>query len=115
MTDSHKVGVSLVNSAMAKVGAQFQSVFDTDPNRQQERKKSFWPGAGGCRFCTVHSFKGWESRAVAYLATSASTTAQLYVALTRLRSEPSGTAAQLYVRNFNRDFDRFKAMITDTT
>ena len=111
MTDTHELGVVLVEAAMSVVGTQFQSVFDTDYQKRQERKHSFWPGAGGFRFCTVHSFKGWESRVVVYLATGGSTLKQLYVALTRLRGEPGGVPARLYVRNFNRNFDRFKDMI----
>ena len=112
MTDTHALGVKLVEAATGVVGSQFQSVFDTDHQKQQARKHSFWPGAGGYRFCTVHSFKGWESRVVIYLATSGLTLSQLYVALTRLRGEPGGVPARLYVRNFNRDFDRFKNLIT---
>ena len=112
MTDTHALGVEVVQAAMDVVGSQFQSVFDLDYQKRQQKKHSFWPGAGGYRFCTVHSFKGWESRVVIYLATSGSTLSQLYVALTRLRGEPGGVPARLYVRNFNRDFDRFKDLIT---
>ncbi|MFM7080860.1 MAG: hypothetical protein ACKOYI_02695, partial [Actinomycetota bacterium] len=66
---------------------------------------------GGYRFCTVHSFKGWESRVVVYLVSERSTIEQLYVALTRLRGEPEGIPARLFVRNNKLAFNHFRDLV----
>lgn len=114
LADTHSDGALLVQAAIGDTGTQFQSIFDTDKQRQQQRKRSFWPGAGGYRFCTVHSFKGWESRVVVYLISESSTLEQLYVALTRMRGEPEGVPARLFVRNQNPVFNHFHDLITST-
>jgi superfamily I DNA/RNA helicase len=112
LADTHEDGEQLVEAAIRDTGTQFQSVFDSkDKRRQQERKRSFWPGAGGYRFCTVHSFKGWESRVVIYLISERSTIEQLYVALTRLRGEPEGIPARLFVRNGKPEFNYFGDLV----
>lgn len=112
LADTHEDGEQLVEAAITNTGTQFQSVFDSkDKKRQQERKRSFWPGAGGYRFCTVHSFKGWESRVVIYLISERSTIEQLYVALTRLRGEPEGIPARLFVRNGKPEFNHFGDLV----
>jgi hypothetical protein len=112
LADTHEDGEQLVEAAIRDTGTQFQSVFDSnDKRRQQERKRSFWPGSGGYRFCTVHSFKGWESRVVVYLISERSTIKQLYVALTRLRGEPEGIPARLFVRNGKPEFNHFGDLV----
>lgn len=112
LADTHEDGEQLVKAAISDTGTQFQSVFDSkDKRRQQERKRSFWPGAGGYRFCTVHSFKGWESRVVVYFVSAKSTIEQLYVALTRLRGEPDGIPARLFVWNGKPEFNYFRDLV----
>jgi superfamily I DNA/RNA helicase len=56
----------------------------------RSNKKTFWMGSRGVKICTVHSFKGWESRfTIALLADTnhEETSAErlFYVALTRSR------------------------------
>lgn len=112
LADTHEDGEQLVEAAISDTGTQFQSIFDSkNRRRQQERKRSFWPGAGGYRFCSVHSFKGWESRVVVYLVSERSTIEQLYVALTRLRGEPEGIPARLFVRNNKPTFNHFRDLV----
>jgi superfamily I DNA/RNA helicase len=65
-------------------------VFQSQEGDHRRNKKTFWMGSRGVKMCTVHSFKGWESRFVITLL--ADTTFEnvgaerlFYVALTRCR------------------------------
>ncbi len=54
----------------------------------------FWMGDPRLKAATVHSFKGWETRALVVhisQAMTASDLAEIYVALSRLRSSEKGS------------------------
>jgi cellulose synthase/poly-beta-1,6-N-acetylglucosamine synthase-like glycosyltransferase len=69
-------------------------VFGRDNKEKKRRKLGFWMGDARIKASTVHSFKGWESRAMVVLVDKADTVAErlaIYVALSRLKHSPAGS------------------------
>ena len=59
----HREGLEAVR-VITGAGYEVQHVFGTTGAEKRDRKLRFWGTAAGVKGCTVHSFKGWESRAV---------------------------------------------------
>ena len=75
-------------------------IFATSNDEQRRRKARFWPEAPGVKGCTIHSFKGWESRAVVMgIGTNSKSRRLAYVAMTRLKADGHGRAAFVTVVN----------------
>ncbi len=69
-------------------------VFASDHASQKKLKMGFWMGDARLKAATVHSFKGWEARAMVVHIGQAATAGQLaavYVALSRLRRCEKGS------------------------
>jgi len=86
---THKIGNVMV-AYLRGQGQHPNHVFQSQEGDHRRNKKTFWMGSRGVKMCTVHSFKGWESRFV--IALLADTTFEnvgaerlFYVALTRCR------------------------------
>lgn len=86
---THAIGDVMV-AYLRNRGEHPNHVFHSQEGDHRRNKKTFWMGSRGVKICTVHSFKGWESRFV--IALLADTTFQnvgverlFYVALTRCR------------------------------
>jgi hypothetical protein len=86
---THAIGEVMV-AYLRTQGEQPNHVFHSQEGTHRRNKKTFWMGSRGIKMCTVHSFKGWESRFV--IALLADTTFDnvgaerlFYVALTRCR------------------------------
>ncbi|MGV8027431.1 MAG: AAA family ATPase [Thermotogaceae bacterium] len=58
-----KFGLDLVNTFRSK-GMNVNHIFDPDPKNQKTLKEFFWMKNLLLKICTVHSYKGWESRCV---------------------------------------------------
>jgi Nuclease-related domain len=89
LVPTHAIGEVLVEYLRNR-GEQPNHVFQSQEGNHRRNKKTFWMGSRGVKMCTVHSFKGWESRFV--VALLADNTFQnvgaerlFYVALTRCR------------------------------
>jgi len=80
---------------------------EVDGERRKRLKSSFWAGTPGVKGCTIHSFKGWESRAVVVVSTNA-LFVELYIALTRVKFAP-GRSAYITVINAVDELAPFKA------
>ena len=106
----HGVGVAAVDALRLR-GHTVADIFDIEDSRRRQRKKRrFWAGSPGIKGCTVHSFKGWEARAVvAVAATRVDTPLSLYVAMTRVKGDPQHRAAYLTVVNALPDLAGFQA------
>ncbi len=68
--------------------------FDEDWRKAQRLKHAFFMGDARAKACTIHSFKGWESRALIVLVASAKSVderALVYVAMTRLKRHSEGS------------------------
>jgi hypothetical protein len=89
LVPTHTIGEALVDYLRSQ-GEHPNHVFHSQEGNHRRNKKTFWMGSRGVKMCTVHSFKGWESRFV--IALLADTTFEkvgaerlFYVALTRCR------------------------------
>lgn len=85
---AHEIGEEMVEY-LKKHGEQPNHVFKSSEESQRKNKKTFWMGSRGVKICTVHSFKGWESRFVIALLGNKNSekiaAEQFYVALTRCK------------------------------
>lgn len=80
--------------ALNDMGIDIAHVFNEDRGKTKRLKLAFFMGDGRAKACTVHSFKGWESRALVVLIDSAKSIndrALLYVAMTRLKRHMEGS------------------------
>jgi len=89
LVPTHAIGEVMVEY-LRSCGEQPNHVFQSQDGDHRRNKKTFWMGSRGIKICTVHSFKGWESRFVIALlgdATFENVGAErlFYVALTRCR------------------------------
>jgi hypothetical protein len=110
LTD-HEVGVQIMEE-LHRRGNDVLSMFTPfDGEARRRRKRAFWAGTPGVKGCTVHSFKGWESKAVVCVPVVMGET-QLYIAMTRVKSAPSRSAYLTVVnavdnlRGFKPRFER---------
>lgn len=103
----HEIGEQIMAELKAR-GNDAISVFTAGPgDYRQNRKRAFWGGQPGIKGCTVHSFKGWESRAVVCVP-SVNAPRSLYIAMTRVKAAPSRQAL-LTIVNPNPGLNAFKA------
>ena len=56
-------GLDLVSTFRSK-GMNVNHIFDPDPKNQKTLKELFWMKNSLLRMCTVHSYKGWESKCI---------------------------------------------------
>ena len=93
LTNSHRVGLTCVKILKSK-NIKTEHIFDLDQRQQSIRKRAFWMGDARVKGCTIHSFKGWETRALVIYVESAKSIRDrilVYVGLTRLRRHPQGS------------------------
>lgn len=87
----HELGVQIMSELKSR-GNDTVSVFTQESgDTRQGRKRAFWGGRPGIKGCTIHSFKGWESRAVVCVTTT-NPEVSLYIAMTRVKAAPSRSA-----------------------
>ena len=80
-----------------------------DGDERRRRKNRFWGGEAGVKGCTVHSFKGWEARALILCILPSHGSRRLaYVAMTRLKGVVDGPRAAISVLNCDRELDDFR-------
>jgi superfamily I DNA/RNA helicase len=76
---------------------------------RQWRKRRFWGGTPGIKGCTVHSFKGWEARAVvAVLPIWDEGNRWAYIAMTRVKGDPGNRPAFVTIVNPRPELSSFK-------
>jgi hypothetical protein len=91
---THNMGMRCVEKLENSKGIKVCHVFGDDPATQKRRKMNFWMGDPRLKAATVHSFKGWETRALVVhisKATTANDLVETYVALSRLRRSEKGS------------------------
>lgn len=84
-----KVGENLVDDLHRERGLRTVHVFDPEGTRGRH-KRSFWLGDSRIKVSTIHSFKGWESRAIV-LCLSLEDPTSAYVGLTRVKRHQLGS------------------------
>jgi hypothetical protein len=103
----HETGERIMAELKSR-GNDVISVFTSGPGDfRQSRKRAFWGGQPGIKGCTIHSFKGWESRAVVCVPPGNSPRS-LYIAMTRVKAAPSRQAL-LTIVNPNPGLNSFRA------
>jgi hypothetical protein len=108
LLESHRQGLDAVRQ-LKKLGHDVHHIFALDDDEQRRRKKRFWPDGPGIKACTVHSFKGWEARAVVLGIGRQLDSARLaYVAMTRLHADPAGSPSYIAVVNANPVLNEFR-------
>jgi hypothetical protein len=107
LCETHAEGLQAVK-VLEACGVEVHHIFADDPRARNRRKRRFWPDAPGVKGCTVHSFKGWESRALVMgIDTWPDSLRRAYVALTRLKADRLGRAAYITVVNGDPGMARF--------
>ncbi len=96
---------------LGEAGEHVSHVFTVeDGDDRRRRKRRFWGGMDGVKGCTVHSFKGWEARAVVLCISASQQSRRLaYVALTRVKGAPGNIAAVVQVLNCDPELNDFKS------
>jgi hypothetical protein len=107
LCETHAEGLQAVKVIEA-CGIEVHHVFAEDRREQGRRRRRFWPDAPVVKGCTVHTFKGWESRALVMgIDTWPDALRRTYVALTRLKADRLGRPAYLSVVNGDPSMARF--------
>ena len=105
---SHQEGIHAVK-VIADAGFEVQHLFALDATDKRRRKERFLAVAPGVKGCTVHSFKGWESRAVVLTVSRGDDSHRLaYVSMTRVKGDPNHRSAYVTVVNGDRQLDSFQ-------
>lgn len=93
LTGSQKMGLSVVEVLNAK-GVNTIHTFSEDNRESRRRKMGFYMGDARVKATTLHSFKGWESRALVIFVgkvVDSHTCALIYTGLTRLKRHSKGS------------------------
>lgn len=107
LAPSHVSGLEAVRVIKA-AGFDVQHVFAANQRDRRNLKDRFWGAAPGVKGCTVHSFKGWESRAVVLTVSAHPDSHRLaYVGLTRVKGDPRHRSAYVTVLNSDRRLENF--------
>ena len=93
LVDSQELGQSIV-SLVGEQGTRCVNTFEKDKWQGRRKKLAFFMGDARIKVTTLHSFKGWETRALLICIEHAKdkrAMALLYAGLTRLKQHPSGS------------------------
>lgn len=103
LCEYHHDGVAAV-AEIESAGYPVHHIFSRDPDDARRRRKyRFWPDADAIKGCTVHSFKGWDARALVLgIGVEERSKRLAYVAMTRLRCGGPGEHSYLTVVNADR-------------
>ncbi len=96
---NHREGLEAVQ-VIEVAGYEVQHVFGLTNAERRDRKMRFYGSVSGVKGCTVHSFKGWESRAVLMSVGWGDEARRLaYVGMTRVKGDRANRSAFLTVVN----------------
>lgn len=93
LCDSKKLGYEVIKK-LGNKGIKAVHTYDADDKESRRQKVGFYMGDARIKATTLHSFKGWESRAlVIYIGASidSKTLALIYTGLTRLKRHEQGS------------------------
>lgn len=96
LVQTHDIGMNICY-ALSQLGLNYIDIFSDDPAESRQKKMWFFKGDARIKVCTVHSFKGWEAKALLIVWNKIYSNldyALLYTAITRLKS---GKSSILYV------------------
>jgi hypothetical protein len=99
LCETHAEGLAGVR-VIETAGHTGRHIFSGFKAEQRVRKRRFWPEAPGVKGCTVHSFKGWETCALAMgIGTQGYSRRLAYVSMTRAKGGADGRAPRVTVVN----------------
>ena len=112
LAETHSVGVEIMD-CIERSGVVTEHIFtQTDDVERKRRKTRFWPGAAMLKGSTVHSFKGWEGRAIIFILDDAHSDIDLgrlaYTAITRVKGDPKQRSAYITIVNRLSGFKSYK-------
>lgn len=118
LTSSRHIGQRCAD-LLEERGLKVAHIFDQNKKAQRAKKLAFFMGDERIKGSTIHSFKGWESRAVVVIVDnirSAENKALLYVAMTRLKRSTSGSVltvvcAEPELEEYGRTWPSFERRI----
>lgn len=93
LVDSQELGHTIA-SLIGERGARCVNTFEKDKKQGRRKKLAFFMGDARIKATTLHSFKGWETRALLICIEHAKdkrAMALFYAGLTRLKQHPSGS------------------------
>lgn len=93
LVDSQELGSSIVD-LVSETGTRCISTFSVEKKQSRRQKIAFFMGDARIKATTLHSFKGWEARALVVCIEHADdkrAMAMLYAGLTRLKRHPEGS------------------------
>jgi hypothetical protein len=93
LSDTNKRGISVV-SALGMRGVKACHTFSEDARESRRMKMGFYMGDARVKATTLHSFKGWESRAIVIFigqSVEKRSLALIYTGLTRLKRHTEGS------------------------
>ena len=93
LTGSQKIGAEVVNRLEEK-GVRTVNTYSADIKESRRKKMGFYMGDARVKATTLHSFKGWESRAIVIYVgehIDNQTCALIYTGLTRLKRHEKGS------------------------
>lgn len=107
LVTKHKYGADLCRLLKSK-RISFTDIFSTDLKEVRRKKQYFFKGSQSAKVCTIHSYKGWESKALFLIIdkfNKNNNDAELvYTALTRLKG---GEKSLIYIVCFDRELAEF--------
>ena len=93
LTGNQRMGAAVVNALESK-GVNAVHTYSSDKKESRRRKMGFYMGDARGKATTLHSFKGWESRAIVLLVGENfdnQACALIYTGLTRLKRHEKGS------------------------
>lgn len=120
LCENHRDGVDAVH-VIEDAGHPVHHIFSENEYERSRRKRRFWPDAPGVKGCTVHSFKGWETRVLVMgIRADRGSRRLAYVAMTRVTTNSSDGQSFLSIVNsdltiagFQSTFERWAAPTTE--
>ncbi|UNU73700.1 UvrD-helicase domain-containing protein [Moraxella nasovis] len=90
ITTTHNLGLQICE-VLKSNGKRYTDIFSTDKLESRRKKQYFFKGAQTIKACTIHSYKGWESKALMIILDDLSFVEcayeLIYVALTRIKKD----------------------------
>ena len=109
LCENHRDGIDAVH-VIEDAGHAVHHIFSERTGEQTRRKRRFWPDAPGVKGCTVHSFKGWETRVLVMgIRADAGSKRLAYVAMTRLKTDSAGGQSFISIVNANLKIAGFQS------
>jgi len=85
---NHETGVEIMAELRGRENDVLSLFTANDGEARRRLKRAFWAVAPGIEGCTVHSLKGWESRAIGCVP-SVMGELPLCIAMTRVKAAPN--------------------------